>query len=507
MLADADARASRTESDDNVLAQDDLGSFLAESLSLQELEGLQEQEGVASSFSPDCSAVLALERAAALHVCTLETALCDVEAHEDAKDADGGLAHRALALVRGVLARAENTNAALELAATLRQAHATALSRTQTKTSLKDAIVAGDWGLLNLGLTLLDAETQTHTHAHTKGLLLYATRSRGRDVVRVVARLLESEAVARTAGDADDLDRKTPLSLAVDNAQLVALLLTNEHVRRTAGECDVDRLSPLEHAVRSGNVASITALLTCPEVVVGVAGAGLSPLQQLLRLAGNNAEIVALLLTCHPVREAAGVGNGELDGETPLMTAVKTKFVSAVAVLLACDAVAKTAGAQDRLGRTALMYAIDHSPELIPTLLSCEQVRLSANALDYQDYSGLSYAIARNDAFAVAELLNCKEIADSAGEQMPSSGRASLWRQTPLMAAVKGFGADCSVIRALLACPQVQQTAFSLKNSDGETAFEKATRLSRHASKPGDSGRNSEAARLIAAFAPPSATG
>jgi ankyrin repeat protein len=223
-----------------------------------------------------------------------------------------------------------------------------------------------------------------------------------------------------------------------------------------------------------------------------------------LHIAQDNAEIVALLLTCDSIRGAAGTGS-VIDehffydahyrrGTTPLMTAVQFNFERAVAALLACDTVAHTAGAQDGLGRTALIHAVrgGRSPGLLRSLLACEQVRSAGNAHDHDGFTALVHAIVQCDDVAVSVLLECKDIADTAGAPIAGGGFFPGFTPgfTPLMLASEGKNAR--VTKALLACPHVQQTAFSARNVHGENAYDLAC-------KRGD---NVDVAQWIAAFRP-----
>jgi hypothetical protein len=109
--------------------------------------------------------------------------------------------------------------------------------------------------------------------------------------------------------------------------------------------------------------------------------------------------------------------------QTLLMRACKWGNAEAVRLLLACNAVAKTAPAVDSIGWTALMHAsaapanARKQGRILTVMLGCDEVAATAGARTYEGRTALMIACINDNAVAVEALLRNASVRKTAGEQ------------------------------------------------------------------------------------------
>ena len=203
----------------------------------------------------------------------LERALCDAErtCSDSCDDSDSSN-------VLCVLEHAGHVTRALEAASTLRFSHSTVIVRARTTEALKAAIRNRDLDARNLGLVLLDAYVSTVNadnaadnacaYADGRELLCFALCRWNNKVEgdKIVQRLLASDVVAASAGDADARGLR-PLMIACQNTiSVVRTLLACKRVRDTAGACVSGVGSALMQAVLRKRPDVVSELLACEQV-------------------------------------------------------------------------------------------------------------------------------------------------------------------------------------------------------------------------------------------------
>ena len=155
-------------------------------------------------------------------------------------------------------------------------------------------------------------------------------------------------------------------------------------------------------------------------------------------------------------------------GFTALMLASQQGHVEAIALLLACPAVAASAGFASLLGNTALMVAsFSGHVEAIKVLFACPAVVASASLQNCDGDTALMLASVKGHVEAIVMLLACPAVVESA------SVTDNNGNNTALMLATK-LGLT-EVVITLLACPAIVASAY-IPDNNGDTVMMLASR-------------------------------
>ena len=314
---------------------------------------------------------------------------------------------------------------ALETAALLLNSHPSALAHACSEPGLGQSIDMQDDRSLNLGLVFFETQGLcVPDNILRRALCAHGTGD------RVIARLLASAVVAKSAGDAwdalsGDLLPETPLTFAVKaslSRTIIQTLLTCPSVVRTAGTPDLSGNTPLMWACISNNHnhGIIADLLACETVRATAATATNHFLQNALLLAVDlcQAETVQEMLQRDTNGLAVKAAESLCCPGSLLTRAMTRANVSLIRVLLACPSIAASAGDVTNTHETPLMIAarveFRFPCALIVTLLECPQVAATADARNPHGETALIVASRLNKHYVVAALLESDAVSRTA---------------------------------------------------------------------------------------------